>query len=61
MSDTASPSAQLSARVVDLLIKGGLLRPERKAVLDAKISAGAMKSADWRLEIELSAKEVDAP
>ena len=61
MSDTASPSAQLSARVVDLLIKGGLLRPERKAVLVAEISSGAMKSADWRLEIELSAKEVDAP
>jgi hypothetical protein len=60
MSDAPTPSAQLSARVVALLIEQGLLRPERKADIEAKISAGDIKSADWRLEIELSAPKVDA-
>lgn len=60
MSDMTSPSGQLSARVVAFLIEQGLLRADRKAGIEAKISAGDIKSGDWRLEIELSAPVDDA-
>ena len=60
MSDMTTPSGQLSARVVALLIEQGLLRADRKADIEAKISAGDIKSADWKLEIELSAPVDDA-
>lgn len=60
MTDLSPPSVQLSARVVALLIEEGLLRPERKAELEANISAGTIKGADWRLEIELAGSKADA-
>lgn len=58
MSDGTSPSANLAALTVDRLIASGLLRADKRDALIAKVAAGTMSGADWKLEIDLaSAKE----
>ena len=54
MSDEAVPSAKLAALTVDRLIQSGLLRADKRDALVAKIAAGAMQGADWKLEIDLA-------
>lgn len=54
MTEALSPSETLSTEVVDRLIKAGLLRAEKRDALIAKVASGAMKGADWKLEIELA-------
>lgn len=54
MTNTPSPSEALSGQVVDRLIEAGLLRPEKRTALIAKISSGKMKGEDWKLEIDLA-------
>lgn len=59
MTDVLSPSHALSGEVVDQLIAAGLLRPDKRDQLLAKIANGEMKGADWKLEIDLAtAKEL---
>lgn len=58
MSKEATPSAKLAALTVDRLVASGLLRAEKRDALVAKVAAGTMSGADWKLEIDLaSAKE----
>ncbi len=58
MSDEPTPSAKLAALTVDKLIASGLLRADKRDALIAKVAAGTMSGADWKLEIDLaSAKE----
>jgi len=54
MSEGTTPSAALAALVADRLIASGLLRADKRETLIAKIGAGAMSGADWKLEIELA-------
>ena len=54
MTEGETPSAALAVATVDRLIEGGLLRPEKRDALIAKIAAGSMKGEDWRLEIDLA-------
>lgn len=54
MSDEAVPSAQLAALTVDRLIQSGLLRADKREALIAKVAAGNMAGADWKLEIDLA-------
>ena len=54
MSDEAVPSAKLAALTVDRLIASGLLRPDKREGLIAKIASGAMKGEDWKSEIDLA-------
>lgn len=54
MTDTPSPSEALSTKAVDRLIEAGLLRPDKRDTLIAKIASGSMKGEDWRLEIDLA-------
>jgi hypothetical protein len=54
MSDESVPSAKLAALTVDRLIQSGLLRADKREVLIAKIAAGTMSGADWKLEIDLA-------
>lgn len=54
MSAGETPSATLAALTVDRLIASGLLRAEKRDALIAKIAAGTMSGADWKLEIELA-------
>lgn len=54
MTDEAVPSAKLAALTVDRLIQSGLLRAEKRDSLIAKIAAGTMQGADWKLEIDLA-------
>jgi hypothetical protein len=54
MTDEAVPSAKLAALSVDRLIQSGLLRAEKRDFLTAKIAAGTMQGADWKLEIDLA-------
>lgn len=54
MSDESVPSAKLAVLTVDRLIQSGLLRADKREVLIAKIAAGTMSGADWKLEIDLS-------
>lgn len=59
MSGEAVPSAKLAELTVDRLIGSGLLRPDKRDVLIAKVADGSMSGADWKLEIDLaSAKAV---
>ena len=58
MSDDTAPSAKLAELTVDQLIQSGLVRPEKRDSVIAKISAGQMKGEDWRLEIDLSVEKV---
>jgi len=51
MSDTLTPSQKLAALTVDRLIASGLLRPDKRDVLIAKIASGAMKGEDWKSEM----------
>lgn len=53
MSDGAT-SAKLATLTVDRLIASGLLRADKRDVLIAKIAAGTMSGADWKLEIDLA-------
>ncbi len=54
MSDEAVPSAKLAALTVDRLIASGLLRPDKRDGLIAKIASGTMKGEDWKSEIDLA-------
>ncbi len=54
MSDEVLPSSKLAALTVDRLIHSGLLRPDKRDALIAKIAAGTMQGVDWKLEIDLA-------
>lgn len=54
MSDEAGPSEKLAALTVDRLIASGLLRPDKREGLIAKIASGTMKGEDWKNEIDLA-------
>lgn len=54
MTDEGSPSAKLAALTVDRLIASGLLRADKRDALIAKVAAGAMSGADWKLEVDLA-------
>lgn len=54
MSDEAVPSAKLAALTVDRLFASGLLRPDKRDGLIAKIASGTMKGEDWKSEIDLA-------
>jgi hypothetical protein len=54
MSDDAAPSAKLAELAVDRLIASGLLRADKRDALIAKVAAGSMSGADWKLEIDLA-------
>jgi len=54
MTAAPSPSEALAREVVDRLIAAGLLRPDKRDALTAKIAAGNMKGEDWKLEIDLA-------
>lgn len=54
MKDEAVPSAKLAALTVDRLIGSGLLRAEKRDALIAKMAAGTMSGADWKLEIDIA-------
>lgn len=58
MSDCATPSQTLAALTVDRLIASGLLRPDKRDGLVAKIASGAMKGEDWKSEIDLASMKV---
>lgn len=54
MTDEGSPSAKLAALTVDRLIASGLLRADKRDALIAKVAAGTMSGADWKLEVDLA-------
>jgi hypothetical protein len=54
MTEDEAPSAKLAALTVDRLIQSGLLRADKRDALIAKIAAGSMSGADWKLEIDLA-------
>lgn len=54
MSEGGTPSATLAALAVERLIASGLLRADKRDALIAKIAAGTMSGADWKLEIDLA-------
>lgn len=60
MSDETSPSASLAALTVDRLIASGLLRPDKRDALIAKVATGNMSGADWKLEIDLASAKADS-
>lgn len=60
MSDVKTPSDILAGQVIDRLIAAGHLRADKRDSLVAKMASGALKTEDWRLEIELSAAKGDA-
>lgn len=54
MTDEVVPSAKLAELTVDRLIQSGLLRADKRDALIAKVAAGSMSGADWKLEIDLA-------
>jgi len=54
MTDATGPSANLAILTVDRLIAAGLLRPDGRDALVAKIASGEMKEEDWKLEVDLA-------
>jgi hypothetical protein len=40
-------------------VENGLVRPDRRAAVIAKLSAGKMTQEDWSLELELAAAKGD--
>lgn len=58
MSDE-TPSASLAALTVDRLIASGLLRADKREALVAKVAAGTMSGADWKVEIDLASAKAD--
>jgi hypothetical protein len=59
MSDE-TPSASLAALAVDRLIASGLLRADKREALVAKVAAGTMSGADWKVEIDLASPKADS-
>lgn len=59
MSDE-TPSVSLAALTVDRLIASGLLRADKREALVAKVAAGTMSGADWKVEIDLASAKVDS-
>ncbi len=59
MSDE-TPSASLAALTVDRLIASGLLRADKREALVAKVAAGTMSGADWKVEIDLASAKADS-
>lgn len=57
MSEEVAPSAKLAALAVDKLIASGLLRANKRDALIAKVAAGTMSGADWKLEIDLASEK----
>jgi hypothetical protein len=60
MSEGTTPSASLAALTVDRLIASGLLRADKRDGLVAKVAAGTMSGADWKLEIDLASAKADS-
>lgn len=54
MSESLSPSEELTTLTVDHLIAAGLIRAERRDAMIAKIAAGSITGSDWSLEVELA-------
>jgi len=54
VTDDVLPSAKLAELTVDRLIQSGLLRADKRDALIAKVAAGSMSGADWKLEIDLA-------
>lgn len=59
MSDE-TPSASLAALTVDRLVASGLLRADKREALVAKVAAGTMSGADWKVEIDLASAKADS-
>lgn len=59
MSDE-TPSASLADLTVDRLIASGLLRADKREALVAKVAAGTMSGADWKVEIDLASAKADS-
>lgn len=59
MSDE-TPSASLAAFTVDRLVASGLLRADKREALVAKVAAGTMSGADWKVEIDLASAKADS-
>lgn len=60
MSEPKSPSMNLAELTVDRLVASGLLRADKREALIAKIAAGTMSGADWKLEIDLAASKAES-
>ena len=57
MTDPERPSGLLATRVIDRLVEAGLVRPERRDHIWAKVAAGTIKGEDWRLEIDAASEK----
>lgn len=55
-----TPSASLAALTVDRLITSGLLRADKREAIVAKVAAGTMSGADWKLEIDLASEKANS-
>lgn len=55
-----TPSGSLAALTVDRLIASGLLRANKREAIVAKVAAGTMSGADWKLEIDLASEKANS-
>jgi len=51
-----SPDERLARRIVDRLVRKGLLSEEQGNELRPRLAAGNLRQEDWRLAVEMSVK-----
>jgi len=56
-----TPSQALAARIIDRLMKEGLLTVEDAKKIQTNLSEGKLRPEDWRLPIELAEKREHKP
>lgn len=49
-----SPSEKLAQRIVERLVKEGLLTEKRGKGIQSKLASGTVSADDWKAEIDLS-------
>jgi hypothetical protein len=54
MADEKTPSEELAEIATTRLAETGLLRSERKSDVAAKVAAGRMTIADWKIQLEVA-------
>ena len=49
----ASPDEQVAEKIVAALLEAGLMEASKKESVIAKLASGKMKTADWKVLLEL--------
>jgi hypothetical protein len=57
----ATPSQALAAKIIERLVREGLITADAAKTLQPKLAEGALRPEDWRLAIEVAEMQEPKP